>query len=118
MIRSPVRNEDVPMLMLLGMVAFLALGALALLGAAALAIAVAMLFRPHWRPRGIIVLGSGAAGAGSSVLGFTLLQAALHADPSVATNAFALFAAAGFGAGAAIALLAIAVLGLFGRPTA
>jgi hypothetical protein len=102
------------MLMLLGMAAFLALAALALLGIAELAVAVAMLFGPSWRRRGGIVLGAGVAGAVASVSAFTLLQTALHAEPAVVSDAFALFAAAGFGAGASIALLAISVLGVFG----
>ena len=102
------------MLMLLGMAAFLALAAFGLLGCAALVVAIAMLFRSQWRVRGVIVLGAGVAGAVASVAAFTLLQTALHADASAISDAFALFAAAGFGAGASIALLTISVLGVFG----
>ena len=101
------------MLMLLGMAAFLALAAFGLLGSALLVVAIAMLFRPRWRVRGAIVLGAGVAGAVASVVAFLLLQVALSGGTAFG-NAFALFSAAGFGAGASIALLTITVLGVFG----
>ena len=105
------------MLMVFGIVAMLALAVFSLLGAVVLVVALVLLFRSRSRKSGAMVLVVGAGGAAVSVLGFVALQAMLGASSSVDLETLLVFGAAGFGAGGAIALLVVALLGFLGQPT-
>ena len=102
------------MLMVLGLVVFLILAGSAVLGVLMLLIGAGLSASRRWRRAGVIALSAGLCGSLLSVLG--LLALTLSMGSRASTETWVLFAAAGFGWGALVALGFYVLASLLGHP--